>query len=77
MSEAVKATVAIEVSRVDDPLAHTRALLLVADRATDLRTALLAVHEARVHVELLSVIMRQVAAVEDATQEAQACEDGV
>jgi len=48
-----------EVSPADDLLALTRALLLRADRATDLRTALLAVREARVHVELLSVIMRQ------------------
>ncbi len=73
----MKATVAIEVSRVDDLLAHTRALLLVADRASDLRSALLAVRAARAHVELLSVIMRQVAAVEEPTQEAQACEDAV
>jgi hypothetical protein len=69
----VKATQAVELSRADDLLAQARALLLRADRATDLRTALLAVREARVHVELLSVTMRQLttpAAVEP-TQDAQ------
>ena len=52
----MKATV--EVSPADDLLAQARVLLLRADRATDLRSALVAVREARVHVELLSVIMR-------------------
>ena len=67
----MKAT--IEVSPADDLLALTRALLLRADRATDLRTALLAVREARVHVELLSVIMRQLTtpAVEEPPQDTQ------
>jgi hypothetical protein len=75
----VKATQAQEVSRADDLLAQARALLLRADRARDLRTALLAVREARVHVELLSVIMRGLttpAAVEP-TQDAQEREEGV
>jgi hypothetical protein len=73
----VKATVAIEVSRADDLLGQARSLLLRADRSSDLRTALLAVREARVHVELLSVTMRQLttAAAEEPTQDAQAVED--
>jgi hypothetical protein len=58
-----------------DLLAQARALLLQADRATDLRTALLAVREARAHVEELSVTMRQVAAVEDAAQDTQRPQD--
>ncbi len=66
-----------ELSRVGDPLAQARdlqsktlSLLLRADRASDLRTALAAVREARVHVELLSVIMRQLTtpAAEESTQ---------
>jgi hypothetical protein len=75
----VKATEAIEVSRADDLLSQARALLVVADRATDLRTALLAVREARVHVELLSVTMRQLTtpAAEEPTQDAQEREDCV
>ncbi len=66
-----------EVARADDLLRQARALLLVADRARDLRTALLAVRDARVHVELLSVIMRQVAAAEESTEDAQEREDCV
>jgi hypothetical protein len=72
----VKATEAIEVSRADDLLAQARALqsetlslLLRADRASDLRTALAAVREARVHVELLSETLRQIAAAVDPTQD--------
>ncbi len=41
---------------------ETLSLLLRADRATDLRTALLAVREARSTVELLAVTMRQLTA---------------
>jgi hypothetical protein len=37
-------------------------VLLRADRATDLRTALLAVREARSTVELLAVTIRQLSA---------------
>ncbi len=57
-----KATEAQELSRADELLAQARALLLVADRATDLRTALLAVREARSTVELLAVTIRQLSA---------------
>ncbi len=57
-----KATEAVEVSRANELLAQARALLLVADRATDLRTALVAVREARSTVELLAVTMRQLTA---------------
>ncbi len=53
----------------DDLLAQARALqsktlslLLRADRASDLRTALVCVREARSNVELLAVTMRQLAA---------------
>ena len=63
----------MKVSPADDLLAQARVLLLRADRATDLRSALVAVREARVHVELLSVIMRQLTtpAVVEPTQDAQ------
>ncbi len=72
-----KATQAQEVSRADDLLAQARAVLLRADRATDLRTALLAVREARAHVELLSVTMRGITTpvAVDPTREAQRRED--
>ena len=53
----------------DELLARARALqsktlslLLRADRASDLRTALVCVREARSNVELLAVTMRQLAA---------------
>ena len=74
-----KATEAQEVSRADDLLAQARAVLLRADRATDLRTALLAVREARAHVELLSVTMRGITtpAVQDPAQDGQEREDCV
>ncbi len=72
----MKATVAIDISRAGDLLAQARAVLLQADRASDLRGALVAVSAARVHVELLSVTMRQIAAAEDAAQDTQAREDG-
>ncbi len=69
----MKATEAIEVSRANELLRQARAVLLQADRAADLRGALVAVREARVHVELLSVTMRQLTtpAVEEPTQDAQ------
>ncbi len=75
----MQATEAQEISRADDLLAQARALLLRADRSSDLRTALLAVREARVHVELLSETLRLLttpAAVEP-TQDAQRREEGV
>jgi hypothetical protein len=46
---------------------ETSSLLLRASRARDLREALAAVREARVHVELLSEALRQI--------DAEACED--
>ncbi len=73
----MKATGAQELSRANDLLAQARALLLRADRSSDLRAALECVREARIHVELLSVTMRGLttpAAVE-ATQDAQERED--
>jgi hypothetical protein len=81
-----KATQAVELSRAGDLLAQARALqsktlslLLRADRASDLRTALECVREARVHVELLSVTMRGITtpAVQDPAQDAQEREDCV
>ncbi len=74
-----KATQAQEVSRADDLLAQARALLLRADRLSDLRTALLAVREALDITTRLSETLRQLttpAAVEP-TQDAQEREDGV
>ncbi len=65
-----------EVSRAGDLLAQARALLLRADRATDLRTALSCVREARSTVELLAVTMRQLAAwAQEPAQDAQERED--
>ncbi len=64
-----------EVSRADDLLAQARALLVVADRATDLRTALLAVREALDITTRLSETLRQIAAAVEPTQDAQERED--
>ena len=81
-----KAAQAQEVSRADDLLAQARALqsetlslLLRADRASDLRSALECVREARSNVELLSVTLRQIAAAAacEPTQDAQEREDCV
>jgi hypothetical protein len=70
-----KATEAVELSRADDLLAQARALLLRADRASDLRTALLAVREALDITTRLSETLRQIAAAQDPTREAQRRED--
>ena len=77
-----KAAQAQEVSRADDLLAQARALqsetlslLLRADRASDLRSALECVREARSTVEELAVALRQIAAAVEPTQDAQAVED--
>jgi len=75
----VKAAQAQEASRADDLLAQARALLLRADRSSDLRTALLAVREALDITTRLSETLRQLttpAAVEP-TQDAQEREDCV
>jgi len=66
-----KATQAQEVSRADDLLAQARALLLRADRSSDLRTALLAVREALDITTRLSETLRQIAAAGETTQDAQ------
>jgi len=71
----VKATQAQEVSRADDLLHQVRALLLHADRASDLRTALLAVREALDITTRLSEELRGIAAAGDPTREAQRRED--
>jgi hypothetical protein len=71
-----KATEAQEVSRACDLLTQARVALLVADRSTDLRTALVAVREALSITARLSGELRGIAAVEEPTREAQACEDG-
>ena len=67
----MKATEAIEVSRADELLRQARALLLRADRATDLRTALVAVREALDITTRLSETLRQIAAAVEPTQDAQ------
>ena len=64
-----------EVSRADDLLAQARALLLRADRSSDLRTALLAVREALDITTRLSEELRGIAAAGDPTREAQRRED--
>ena len=71
----LKATQAQEVSRANGLLAQARALLLRADRAPDLRTALVAVREALKITTLLAGELRQIAAVEESTQDAQRRED--
>jgi len=69
------ATEAADISRVNELLAQARVLLIVADRSTDLRSALVAVREALEVTRRLSQELRH-AAVEEDTREAQACEDG-
>ncbi len=73
-----KATEAQEVSRADDLLRQARALLLRADRSSDLRTALAAVREALDITTRLSETLRQLTtpAVEEPTQDAQAVQWG-
>ncbi len=71
----LKARGAADISRADDLLAQARALLVVADRASDLRTALLAVREALDITTRLSETLRQIAAAQDPTREAQRRED--
>ena len=66
---------AVELSRADDLLAQARALLLQADRASDLRAALVAVREALDITTRLSETLRQIAAAQDPTREAQRRED--
>jgi len=73
----VKATEAIEVSRANELLRQARARLLQADRASDLRTALLAVREALDITTRLAGELRQIAAVQDPARNAQAVEDAV
>ncbi len=69
------ATEAADIPRVNDLLRQARVLLIVADRATDLRSALVAVRQVLDITTRLSEELRQIAAVEESTQEAQACED--
>ena len=71
----MKATEAIEVSRAEELIRQARALLVVADRSPDLRTALLAVREALAITTRLSETLRGIAAVQDPTQDAQRRED--
>ena len=70
------ATEAADISRVNELLAQARVLLIVADRSTDLRSALVAVGEALEVTRRVAEELRGVAAVEEDTREAQACEDG-
>ncbi len=69
------ATEAADISRVNELLARARVALVVADRATDLRTSLVAVREALEITTRLSETLRQIAAAQDPTREAQRRED--
>ena len=71
----MKATEAIEVTRAEELIRQARALLLQADRASDLRAALVAVREALDITTRLSETLRQIAAAQDPTREAQRRED--
>ena len=73
------ATEAADISRVNELLARARVALVVADRASDLRGALLAVREALDITTRLSETLRQLTtpAVEKPTQDAHEREDGV
>jgi hypothetical protein len=71
----LKARGGVDISRADDLLAQARAVLLRADRSSDLRTALLAVREALDITTRLSETLRQIAAAQDPTREAQRRED--
>ncbi len=63
----MKATV--EITRANELLAQARALLLVADRAADLRGALVAVREALDITTRLSEELRGIAAAGDPTED--------
>ncbi len=69
------ATEAQEVTRADELIGQARVLLVVADRASDLRTALVAVRQALDITTLLSQELRGIAAVEKPTHHAQRRED--
>ncbi len=69
------ATEAADISRVNELLARARVALVVADRASDLRGALLAVREALEITTRLSEELRGIAAVQEPTREAQRRED--
>ena len=73
----MKAAEAVEITRAHELLAQARVLLLVADRSSDLRTALLAVREALDITTRLSETLRQIAAAVEPTQDAQEREDCV
>ena len=63
------ATEAADISRVNELLARARVALVVADRASDLRGALLAVREALEITTRLSEELRGIAAAGDPTEE--------
>ena len=71
----LKARGAVDISRAGDLLARARALLVVADRSSDLRTALLAVREALDITTRLAGELRGIAAATDPAQDAQERED--
>ncbi len=63
------ATEAADISRVNELLARARVALLRADRASDLRTSLVAVREALEITTRLSEELRGIAAAVDPTQD--------
>ncbi len=65
----------MEVSPAEDLLAQARVLLLRADRARDLRNALVAVREVLDITTRLSEELRGIAAAGDPTEDAQKRED--
>ncbi len=69
------ATEAADISRVNELLARARVALVVADRASDLRAALVAVREALEITTRLSEELRGIAADGDPTRDAQERED--
>ncbi len=71
----MKARGAVEVSRAEELIRQARARLLQADRAPDLRNALVAVRQALDITTRLSETLRQIAAAQDPTREAQRRED--
>ncbi len=71
----LKARGGVDISRAADLLRQARVLLIVADRSSDLRGALVAVREALDITTLLREELRGIAAVEAPAREAQAVED--
>ena len=71
----LKARGGVDISRAGDLLAQARALLLQADRASDLRAALVAVREALEVTTRLAGELRGIAAAGEPTHDAQERED--